>query len=144
MSSAGFQLVAGRIPGERIATTEVTANSSAITTTETSVMSVTAAVVSGRTYRVTADFGYTLSTATDSFDVRIRQDSAVGTQEQRKVLVPGTIKSFQPGRMESEFTAGASENKTFHLTFDRDAGAGSMTLQAAGSAPSYMYVDFIR
>jgi hypothetical protein len=143
MSSAGQQLVAGRIPGERIATTRVTTTGSAITTTETTVMSVTAPVVAGRRYRITADWYWQFSVATDVFDVRIREDSVTGTALAGRRYFAGTTTGFIGDQLQAEYVADATENKVFDLTFDRQAGTGSATLNAGATAVCVLYVDYI-
>lgn len=144
MSSAGFKLVAGRIPGERIATTTRSASSSAVTTTETEIDSVDALLVSGRTYRVRWVFSFTVSTATDHHLGRIREDSSSGTQIQARRLSAVTTQQSYPGMIEVEYTATASGSKTFSATFQRSGGAGSITSHSASDNPSYLYVDYIR
>lgn len=146
MSSAGQQLVAGRIPGERIATASRTSASSAIGGTETQIDSITAALVSGRTYRVTWDVSYTVSAtaSTDHFFARIREDNTSGTQLQGCRLSATTTAQSYRQHVECEYTAVATGNKTFSLTFIRTAGAGTVTSHAAATNPTYAYVDYIR
>jgi hypothetical protein len=140
MSSAGQQLVAGRIPGERIASGFLFSDSATITTSEVAVIEITAAVVSGRTYRITGDIGYQLSVATDTFNLRLRQG---GTQEQLRILAPGVTASFQLGRAEGLFTAASTANVTVQVTLVRASGTGNITAKAASTAPGTLYVDYI-
>jgi hypothetical protein len=143
MSSAGQELVAGRIPGERIATTRVVTSGSAVTTTETTVMTVTAAVVAGRRYRITADWYWQFTVATDVFDVRIREDSVTGTALAGRRFPAITTTGFIGNTLQAEYVADVTEDKVFDLTFDRQAGTGSATLNGAATATSILYVDYI-
>src|SRR5690554_962612 len=125
MSSAGRKLGAGRIPGERIATVIHTASSVGAVTGETEVASITAALVSGRTYRVTVDYPVRFTVATDMFDARIREDDSSGTQIQRRtptILVGSGSNTLV--RLEVEYTAQSTGNKTFSFTIARQTGTG--------------------
>jgi hypothetical protein len=133
------------VPGERIATTTVTSDSSTFTTTETEVASVTAALVSGRTYRVRymARFGSTV--AGDWLMASIREDDTSGTVlTQDNVILEQSAVSGWPLTVEVEYTAGSTGDKTFILTGDRVGGTGTCRLEAAATRPTYLYVDYIR
>lgn len=131
-------------PMYRANTTIRTSVSSSVTTTETTIDSVTAPLVSGRTYRVTWDLPLTVSVATDTHFVRIRENNSTGTQlNVRRYMGPATTQSF-PFRIEAEYTAVATANKTFVGTFIRSAGTGSLTSHSAADVPSYLYVDYVR
>lgn len=142
-STGGFQLVAGRIPGERIQTSTITADTATITTTETEVGTITAALVSGRKYRVVMDFGFTVSVATDHHFARIREDNSAGTQIQGRRLTGATTAQTYYGRLETEYTAVSTGNKTFSATFVRTAGTGNIKLSANANSPTLIYVDYI-
>ena len=146
MSSAGFQLVAGRVPNERIATTEATSDSSTFTGTEVELMSVTAALVSGRTYRLTFDGQFGSSVAGDNVAARLRRDDASTGATLRRTNVEVHIVSALgvPLVMSAEYPATATENKTFYLTASRTAGTGNCRLEGDAGNPSYLYVDYIR
>jgi hypothetical protein len=147
MSSAGYQLVAGRIPGERIATTIRTSDSSGVTTTETTIDSVTAALVTGRTYRVRWTARVDGSVNADTLFVRIREDNVSGNQLQiLRVEVPATggVGTGYPGTIEAEYTAVATGNKTFVGTIVRASGTGTVNIEAGPNRPVYLYVDYIR
>lgn len=143
-STAGLQLVAGRIPGERIATNIRTGDSSTFTTTETTVDSVTAALVSGRTYRVRWTVQWASSVANDDVAGRIREDNSTGTE-----LAFGKVRSLDAsstgwsGWVEGEYTAVSTGNKTFVWTGVRFAGTGNCRAEAATTRPIYLYVDYI-
>jgi hypothetical protein len=144
MPAAGETIIAGKIPGERVATSTESADSANVTTTETTVQSVTAALVSGRTYRVRWAGRLSSSVATDTFVGRIREDNATGTELaswQTDSNLPATL--GLAGVIEAEYTAGATANKTFVLAIVRSAGSGNGRLEAAATRPAYLYVDYI-
>jgi len=143
-SSAGQQLVAGRIPGERIATTTVTSPSGDTTGgTELLVMSVTAPLVSGRTYRVRT-VGAVAGTGNERAQVHIREDSISGNLIQNQNVQILTSSSFgYPFIFECQFTAADTGNKTFVVTIERNQGTGPIHLECAPERPAYVYVDYI-
>ena len=144
-ATAGQIAEAGRIPGERIATTVETSDSAGFTTSETQVSSVTASVVSGRVYRVRFAGGWASTAADDVVSVRIREDNSSGTQLLLRVVQIFRTGSFTSApTLEAEYTADATENKVFVLTGERIGGSGTCVLDAAATAPCYFYVDFIR
>jgi hypothetical protein len=144
MVSAGETIIAGKVPGERINTEIATAVSAAITTTETEIMTVVAPVVINRIYKVTADFGFAVSVATDAFICVIREDTVTGTiVETRRIAAPTTATLWSK-HSEAEYTADATEDKTFVLSLQRTTGTGNIILSASGTSPSYLYVDYIR
>jgi hypothetical protein len=145
VSSAGQKLVAGRVPGERIATDIDTADSGTFTTTETVVSSVVAALVSGRTYRVRWVGGCVTTVANDVYLCRLREDSLVGTALMERNRVIGTTSaSGEALECEVEYTAVATGNKTFVSTGVRNGGTGTLHADATASRPRYLYVDYIR
>ena len=144
-ATAGLRAEAGRIPGERIATTVETSDSTTFTTAETQVSSVTAPVVSGRIYRVRFAGGWQSTVADDTVSVRIREDTSSGTQLLLRVVDVFRTGSFTAApALEVEYTADATEDKVFVLTAQRLTGSGTINLDAAASGPSYLYVDYIR
>lgn len=142
MSSAGFQLVAGRIPGERIAT-EVLTSASSTFTAETQIHTVTAALVSGRTYSVTMITGILSTVAGDNVDTRIREDNTSGTilQQVRKDLLATNITECIV--LYAEYTAVATGNKTFVGTAARQAGTGNLSRNSGVNTPSYLFVEYV-
>ena len=143
MALAGDTIIAGKIPGERVGGTKATASSAAITTTETVVITAVAPVVVGRRYKVVADFGFAVSVVTDSFLARIREDTVAGVEIQgRRVHAPSTV-SPHNGHFETEYTADATEDKTFVLTLVRTAGTGTITMAASATSPAFLHVDYI-
>jgi hypothetical protein len=144
MSSAGLKLRANRIPGERIETAVRTSSTTGITTTETQVDTVTAGLVDGRTYRITWDFPFDVSVATDHHFGRIRENTSAGAQLQGRRLSAVTTAQSYPGHMETEYTATATGNKTFVATLQRTGGSGNVNTRAASGNVAYLYVDYIR
>jgi hypothetical protein len=144
MPAAGETIIAGRVSGERIATAIETSNSAGITTTETVVMTVVAPVVIGRIYKVVLAGGIRSSVAADTANGRIREDSLTGTQltVRRVNIAAGATVLHWP--LEVEYTADATEDKTFVATMHRASGSGTILLSAGSDFPSYLYVDFTR
>lgn len=144
MVAAGETAQAGKMPGERIATAIATADSANFTA-ETQLMSVTAALVTGRIYRVKVHSRVNSSVSGDRIITRIREDSISGTEIQSTnvpINANGPANGYQDN-LEAEFTAVSTGNKTFSYTGER-VGTGNGTLEAATSRPSYLYVDYIR
>jgi len=143
MPLAGETIIAGKIPGERINTDIEVSSSGDITTTETAVMTVVAAVVTGRIYRIKWVFNVDSSVAADTVLLRIREDSVSGT-----VLQTGRYRANSnvnyPVTQEAEYTADATEDKTIVASLQRESGSGNVQLIAAATQPSYLYVDYIR
>lgn len=149
MPLAGESIIAGQVPGERIATDIVTADSSTFTTTETSVQSVTAALVSGRIYRVRWCVHWGSSVEGDRVQIRIREDSGTsGTILQEftgeSTAAHGGSSLGEYDTPEAEYTAVSTGNKTFSGTMVRSSGTGNVQLEGASTRPNYMYVDYIR
>lgn len=144
MSTAGFQLVAGRIPGERIATNVATSDTSTFTTTETVIDSVTAALVSGRTYRIRFYAGFA-TTVNDSFVIaKIREDNLTGTTlMERNTALNTTSAAGIFVVTEAEYTAVSTGNKTFVTTGQRNGGTGTLHADGAATRPRYLYVEYI-
>ena len=145
-ATAGSRAEAGRIPGERIATTVVTSDSSTFTTSETLVVSVTASVVSGRTYRVRFIGRWGTSVLNDWVRARLREDDATGTLLNFSAVELFTVSSSgnQLMPIEAEFTSSSTASKTFVVTGQRIGGTGNVRLDAESAGPAYLYVDFIR
>lgn len=132
----------------RVATmTPRTSNSASIGGTETTIDSVTAQLVIGRTYKVTWATGYAAGTAGDTVFLRLREDNSTGTQmvidrrDSRLTSGPG---ARWGAHVEAEYTALATGSKTFVGTLIVASGAGTAQIIAAATLPSYLYVDYIR
>lgn len=147
MSSAGQQLVAGRIPGERIATTVQTVDSATFTTTEVEIMSVTAPLVVDRTYRVRFTGQWNSDTSGDEVLALLRLTNTSGDiRQQHRVLIDLATTSQGYGDMlEFEFTPQSTGNVTFIVSANRTAAStGNCRLEAQSSRPAYLYIDYIR
>lgn len=144
-TSAGQLLEAGRIPGERIATEiETSASSTASDSTEVLVQSVTAPVVSGRTYRVSFRGPITGSASGNIALGRIREDNTSGTELQNGGRIEtATSSGAYPLNLEAEYTAGSTGDKTFVVTLARVGGSGTVNVDGASTRPAYLYVDYI-
>ncbi|MPZ27549.1 MAG: hypothetical protein GEV12_14355 [Micromonosporaceae bacterium] len=142
MPLAGDIITVPTVPGSRIATTVVTADSAGFIS-EIVVMTVVAPLVTGRIYRVKfhGRFG---GSSGDTAGGLLREDSVSGTE------MTGQVADIQSGvaggvfGFEAEYTATATGNKTFVVTGRRVSGAGTDRLEAATTRPAYLYVDFIR
>jgi hypothetical protein len=146
MPSAGESVIAGRMPGERIATQIDTADTSTFTTTETVVSTVTAALVNGRIYRVRFVGTMQSDVTDDTINSRLREDNVSGTQLQlRRAQSPTSSAGSGVGMdVEAEYTAVATGNKTFVATGTRSTGTGNITCEGSATQPRYLYVDYIR
>lgn len=143
MPSAG-QIVRASDVNRRIATTVETTDSATFTTTETAIASVTAALVSGRTYRVRIVTRIGTTVANDAVIVRLREDSTAGTE-----MASGRLGSLDTGVagnlivFEAEYTAAATANKTFVASAVRSSGTGTYHREAGTNRPTYLYVDYV-
>lgn len=138
---AGQKIVAGKVSGERIATTVVTSDN--VTTAEEVVASVVAPLVSGRIYKIVFAFAWQPNAANDQAFARIRQDSVTGTEIQLCRFSEAATGTHFAGRIETEFTATLTASKTFVATLARSP-AGTATLNATAARPTFLYVDYIR
>jgi hypothetical protein len=145
MSSAGQELVAGRLPGERIATgTKQTSDSASITTTETEIASVTASLVSGRTYGISVMVRVGSSVAGDTAIIRLREDTIAGTEVGGDNLhIPTSSSVGHPYLLYYEYVAVSTAAKTFIIGLVRNAGTGNIRREAASTRPTFAFVDYI-
>jgi hypothetical protein len=144
MPLAGETIIAGKVPGERIATQVRTSDSAGVTTTETAVDTVVAPVVAGRIYRIRYSMRVNSNAANDDPRVTIREDNATGTQLMLVNLdIPILFRAPQTV-LEVEYTADATEDKTFVGTIDRIGGTGTLIAVASAVSPTYLCVDYIR
>lgn len=132
-------------PSQRISTNVITASVGTFTTTATQVASITAPLISGLTYRVTFDGAFDTTVTGDIVRARIFEDNTSGTQLQARdtgqMNAAGLVTAL---RMEVEFPAVTTGNKTFVATGERDAGTGNISFSADATFPAYMYVDYVR
>lgn len=144
MSNAGFQILAGRIPGERIADGPRTSSVGSITTTETIVDTVTAALVSGRKYGIWWFAQVQSTVANDQAGIKIREDNVSGTikanQRAPELVSTGTA---YPIAQYIEYTASATANKTFVGTIVRSVGTGTLTAGGSANQQANIYVEYI-
>jgi hypothetical protein len=85
------------------------------------------------------------SVAGDALFVRIREDTLAGTQLQSTAFTIDTTTSVGwKLTLEAEYTADATEDKTFKLTAIRAGGSGNCRLETAADHPAYLYADYIR
>lgn len=142
---SGQKLTPGRFSGERIETSTETADSSTFTTTETSIGSVTASLVTGRTYRVRLFTRIGTTVANDVAIVRVREDSVAGAELVGDATAALTTSvTGNTVIQEIEYTATATGAKTFVATCVRSTGSGSLRREASSTRPTYLYVDYIR
>jgi hypothetical protein len=132
-------------PSQRVATTVITTPSGTFTATATQVASVTAPLVAGSVYRVTFDGAFDTTVDGDMVRARIREDNISGNQLQARDTGEMDAAGLVTGlRMEVEYTAVSTGNKTFVATGERDAGTGNISMSADPTFPAYMYVDYVR
>jgi hypothetical protein len=140
MPLAGETIIAGKVPGQRIASmTPRTANSATITTTET----VIDTVVAGRRYGVWWDGRPVATTAGDDIQYSLREDSVSGTVMQAVAVDVPVVNRHPRARLYAEYEADATEDKTFVATLFRVAGSGNAQGVAAATQPTYFNVDYI-
>lgn len=121
-----------------------TSNSAGVTTTETAVITVTASLQTGRTYRVKVSAAIDTTVAGDTVDCRLRENNATGTEMQLRRVYLHDNTGRWPVEFEAEFTAVSTGNKTFVFTLDRFSGTGTITTIASATIPSYLIVDYVR
>jgi hypothetical protein len=128
----------------RIATAYFQNTVGPITTTETQVLNITAATVTGRTYRITATMPYDSSVVTDAYFLRIREDSVSGAEVQGRRISANVagVTAFD-ATIEGEYTADANENKVFSVTIVRTSGTGQLNRTGSSAAPAIIYVDHV-
>src|SRR5262245_5122262 len=133
------------MPGERVATRIITADSVAVSP-ETEVLSVTGMLTKGRVYKI-AFFGHLGSTvATDDATARIRlNDNLTGIELQvDRTDVANSATGGRISYMEIEWIPIVSGFQTFVVTLVRTAGTGNVFIEAASNRPAYFTIDYIR
>jgi hypothetical protein len=130
-------------PSQQIAITTRTSSVGTFTV-ETLLDSVTASLVSGKTYRVRYYVRLFSSVADGIARFRIREDSTSGTVLAiTQLYTTVTINQSFPTYIEVLYTAVATGDKTFVATGIRQTGTGNLTAQAATDAPTYLYVEYV-
>jgi len=145
MPTAGDIITVPTVPGSRIAT-EVLTTDSTSSASPVVAMSVTAAVVEGRIYRVRFAGLVSSTVMTDSVVLQIREDDEGGPLLATTVVpLTGYNSTFgYPLVREVEWTASATGSQTFAAVTSRFSGTGSAFVEAASNRPAYFYVDYIR
>jgi hypothetical protein len=140
----GTIALAGRMPGERIATRIISVDTAG-GIAETQIFSITANLVVGRVYRVSLYSHVNSSTPTDDGNARIREDSITGTELQvDRVDIQNSATTGRMCYMEFEYKASVTGSKTFVVTMTRSAGAATPFFECAANRPLYMMIDYIR
>lgn len=130
----------------RIQTTTELADSSSFTTTETVIASVTAALVTGRTYRVRYVGKVGTSVGGDTVNLLMKDTNLAGAEimSRPNEPLPTNTAGGHYFEMETEWTAVATANKTFVVTAVRASGSGSVRREAAATRPTLLYVEYVR
>lgn len=144
-ATAGQIATAGRIPGERIATEKVTSDSADFTTTETTVISVDAAVISGRTYGVWFHGRFGASASDNWVIARTYTDATQESSMEINARPTGqpTTAAGQGMNIYWEFTAASTATVTVSVTGQRTGGSGNVFLEASSSRPAFLFVDYV-
>lgn len=121
---------------------ERTVNGATFTGTEAQVDSITAPIVNGRRYRIVWVVHLSNTVANETVSLRVREDTAVGTNIQSVTAhLPLATTAFT-FRVETEYVAVATVNKTFVLSGQRGAGTGTVTPVASATTQRVrMYVE---
>lgn len=133
----------GRVPGQLIASSAATSDSSNFTTTEVVVMTVNASLVSGRVYSIWAGPTFHSSVDGDVVHTQLREDSVSGTVRDRTDdYIRVSPAAIDKTVLFSLYTAVSTGTKTFVVTGDRVAGTGNCRLEADTIRPAYMLVRY--
>jgi hypothetical protein len=137
MVAAGETIKASRVPRllDRDSLTATTAN---VTSVETVVMTVTADLIAGQTYKIITWGRYDVSVNGDDPFIRIKEDGTSGTQLQGDVWdIPDQAHAWSK-TLTGFYTAASDETKSFVHTIVRNTGTGNLTIAASSSVPAYM------
>lgn len=135
-STASFQSY------RRIAVTTRTANSSTFTT-EAVITSVTAALETGKLYRVRWVVDSSSTVAGDTARWRIRDTNISGTTRQLTHSYMSAANNDFGTVVEFDYTAASTGNMTWVGTCHRAFGTGTFSCNANANEPSYMTVDYV-
>jgi hypothetical protein len=143
--TAGAVTVAAKMPGERIGTRVLVADTGAATgTTEEEAITITVSLVAGRTYRVKFVGHLNSTVATDDITARIYADSISGQELQiDRVDVAGSSTSGRKCIMEVEWVPTQTGPQTFVVTIVRSSGTGNGFVEAGLNRPAYFIVDYV-
>jgi hypothetical protein len=127
----------------RRAKTTATTNSSATSgTTELAVDQVTISAVNGVTYRIRWWTQWQGSVANDRHFLLLRLGSGTGgTQLTFGTVVVKDTAAAEIAVVEAEWTASSTASQTFTATMRRSSGTGTITANAAATAPRMLTVD---
>lgn len=129
----------------RVAATELTTNSATWTSSESSALiSVTASLINGWSYKISALVMVNSTVAADAAFMRIREDNSGGTQSVGLSLgIPTTTGNGFPLWLYAEYTAAATASKIWVLTGSRLSGTGTQGIVCSTSRPCWLTVDRI-
>ena len=145
MPAAGDPINASDVK-TRIATTAITSNSATYGGTESAALfSITASLVSGQNYRIFVYVTVASDAVGDVSFIRLREDSASGTQVAGSNVYCGTANtSGFPAVIDAEYTALSTASKTWVITGQRVTGSGTAHgIKSGASRQNIMTVDLI-
>jgi hypothetical protein len=127
----------------RIATTPIVANSATWTTSESGALyTVTASLVNGWNYKITAMLFVSSTVAADAGFMRLREDNATGTQDVgANVSMPTTSGNGWQVFLDADYSATATGSKIWVITGSRLSGSGTQGCVHSTSRPGYLRVD---
>lgn len=131
---------------KRVGEAELTADSTTWNATESgTLMSASPTLVSGFKYKVFVFVVVSTDVAADTAGMRLREDTASGTQMQlAPIYLPTTSANGFALAAYAEYTAVANGAKTFVLTGQRTTGTGTAhRIRASSSRKAYMHVDLV-
>lgn len=136
--------IAGKIPGERIATTEEPSDSTTTTTSEIEVLSVTAALVSGRTYGIHAWLNVGSTNTGDVIEIGLYRSSLGSNRIQFTRSEAQAAGAGGAAVLYGEFTATTSGDEDFLVGIARGSGSGTINMDASATRPCYLYVNYVQ
>lgn len=127
----------------RVASAPLTADSATWTSSESgALITVTASLVSGWTYKIYATMKVQSTVAADVAFMHLRQDSATGSQDDgANVNIPTSGGNGFPVWLYTEYTASATGSKIWVVTGSRASGTGTQKIAAGTSRPAFLTVD---
>lgn len=132
---------------ERVAGASLVADSATWSTVESgSLLSVTAPLVNTWKYaiRMFTAVSSSVSAAAEMAVMRVRQDTATGTQMMGpQVSIPNSTSVGFAVAGYTEYTAASTGNKTFVVTGERTGGTGNHQIRAGSVRPTTLIVDRI-
>jgi hypothetical protein len=127
----------------RIATVERTTNSSTFTS-EAVISTITAAVESGKKYKITWVVDSSSTVAGDTARWRIRETNIAGaTRQLSHSYMSIANNDFGAPPLTFEWTASSTGNMTWVGTCHRANGTGTFSCNANANEPSYFTVDYV-